>query len=59
MPTAARPHCILRARDSEILALVFGLCRWSANCGRLLAVYYSSFLQTLIGEALLFFPQGL
>ena len=40
IPGAARPHCILQARDLEKLALVFGLCRWSANFGRLLVVYH-------------------
>ena len=40
MPAAGRPHCILRARDLEMLALVFCLCCWSTNLGRLLVVYY-------------------
>jgi hypothetical protein len=43
---ATRINCILRARDLGMLvlcvfiALVFGLCRWSANCWRLLVVYF-------------------
>jgi len=40
MPAAVRPHCILCARDLRMLAIVFGLCRWSASFGRLLVVYY-------------------
>jgi hypothetical protein len=35
MPAAARLHCILHARDLRMLALVFGLCRWSSNFDRL------------------------
>jgi hypothetical protein len=37
---AARPYCILVARDLRTLAHVFGLCRLSANFGRLLVVYH-------------------
>jgi hypothetical protein len=35
-------HCILlcHSRDLEMLANLFGLCRWSTNFGRLLVVYY-------------------
>jgi hypothetical protein len=39
MPAAVRLHYILCARDLIILAFGLGLCRWSANCGRLLVVY--------------------
>ena len=31
MPAATRPHCILGAKDLQMLAFVCGLCRWSAN----------------------------
>jgi len=40
MLAAARPHCILHARDLRMLAFDFGLCRWSAFFGRSLVVYY-------------------
>jgi hypothetical protein len=35
MPAAARPHCIIFARELGMLAFVFGLCRLSAKFGRL------------------------
>jgi hypothetical protein len=38
------PRCIMCARDLRMLALVFGLCRWSANWGRLLVVYANVFI---------------
>jgi hypothetical protein len=40
MPAAERLHCILCSRDLEMLAFVFGLCRWSANFGRFLVVFF-------------------
>ena len=36
---AASLYCILFAKDLGMLALIFGLRRWSANCGRLIVVY--------------------
>ena len=31
MPAAARLHCILRVKNSEIVAFALELCRWSTN----------------------------
>jgi hypothetical protein len=40
MPAAARLYCILVTRNLEMLALVFGLCRWSGIFVRLLVVCF-------------------
>jgi hypothetical protein len=38
IPAVARSYCILHAKDLEMLALVYGLFRWSANFASLLVV---------------------
>jgi hypothetical protein len=40
MLAVVRNYCMFIARKGRILALVFGLCRWSVNFGRLKVVYH-------------------
>jgi len=40
MLAVVRNYCIFIARNGRILALVCGLCRWSANFGRFKVLYH-------------------